>query len=171
MPSDEFIQLLTSHQTQLRGLITAALGHAADSQDVLQRTNLAIWRKAADFDPARSFLAWAIGVARYEVLAFLRDRRRERLVFVPEVADLLATEAEDLLPQIPARQAALRECLKELPERNRELLTQKYVRGRSVSDLAAAVGRSADGIKSLLLRVRRVLEDCITRRLARTGDL
>ena len=166
-PSDEFIRLLTSHQTQLRGLIHAAIGHYTDTQDVLQRTNLAIWKKAGEFDPTRSFLGWAVGVARYEILAFARDRTRDRLLFTPELAEAVAAEAEELLVQVPARQEALRECLKALPESSRELLVRKYARGMSVQDLSAALGRSADGVKSLLLRVRRVVAECIERRVAR----
>jgi RNA polymerase sigma-70 factor (ECF subfamily) len=166
-PSDEFIHLLTSSQTQLRGLIHAAIANYADSQDVLQRTNLAIWKKASEFDPARSFLGWAVGVARYEILAFLRDKTRDRLLFTPELAELVVADAEELLAQVPHRQEALRECLKSLPESSRELLVRKYTGGMSVEQLSTVLGRSQDGVKSLLLRIRRVLAECIERRLAR----
>ena len=106
-PSDDFIQLLTSHQTQLRGVILAGLGNYVDCQDVLQKTNLAIWKKAAEFDDSKSFLAWAIGIARFEILAFMRDRQRDRHVFDPEVADLLVAQAEREVGGLPERQIAV----------------------------------------------------------------
>ncbi|MBA4192414.1 MAG: RNA polymerase subunit sigma-70 [Planctomycetaceae bacterium] len=164
-PSDDFIQHLTSHQTQLRGLIYAALGNYADTQDVLQRTNLVLWKKATEFDADRSFLAWAIGIARFEVLAFVRDQRRERLLFMPELAESLIVQAEELVAEVPARQAALRECLATLPESHRQVLVRKYVKGETLQQLAPAVGRSVDGVKSFLLRVRKALSDCIERRI------
>jgi len=34
--------------------------NAADADDVLQETNLVLWRKTADFDPAREFMPWAM---------------------------------------------------------------------------------------------------------------
>lgn len=164
--NDEFISLLTTYQAQLRGVVMAGLGNYANCQDVLQRTNLAIWKKSAEFDSERSFLAWAVGIARYEVLAFIRDRQRERLVFTPDVADLLLTETRDQLDAIPARQLALRQCVSELPEASRDVLRLKYVRAQSIQQVSDATGRSLDGVKSLLLRVRKLLAECIERRLA-----
>lgn len=165
-PDDDFIQLLIAHQTQIRGVVLAGLGNYADCQDVLQKTNLALWRKAAEFDRSRSFQAWAVGVARFEILAFIRDRQRDRHVFAPEVADMLVAEAEEQLREPPARQAALRDCIHELPEPSRRVLTLKYVHGMSIDRISEAVGRSADGVKSLLLRVRKLLAACIERRVA-----
>ena len=57
-PSDE-VYLLTSHQTQLRGLIHAALRNYA------AWINLVLWKKAGEFDHTRSFHAWAIGIALF----------------------------------------------------------------------------------------------------------
>lgn len=165
-PNDEFIQLLVSHQAQLRGLIMAGLGRHADAQDVLQKTNLALWKKAAEFDRSRSFLAWAIGVARFEILAWIRDRQRDRHVFNSEVAEVLVAVAQEQLEETPPQQIALRACLQDLPQPQRELLQLKYVRNRSIEEISAAIGRSRDGVKSLLLRVRKGLAACIERRLA-----
>jgi RNA polymerase sigma-70 factor (ECF subfamily) len=100
------------------------------------------------------------------VLAFIRDQKRERLLFTPEVAEMIVRDAEDLLAEVPARQAALRECLQTLPERSRELLMQKYARGAKIQQISVEMGRSVDGVKSLLLRVRKALAECIERRLA-----
>ncbi len=165
LPTDEFIQLLTAHQPQLRGVVMAGLGSHADCEDVLQRTNLAIWRKASDFDPTRSFIAWAIGIARFEILSFIRDRRRDRHVFSPELVELLLVEAETQLDRVPERTLALRGCVAELPVRSRDLLVLKYVQGQGIREIAEATGRTLDSVKSLLLRVRKLLAECIERRL------
>ena len=170
-PSDEFIRLLTSHQTQLRGVILAGLGNYEDCQDVLQKTNLAIWKKAVEFDENKSFLAWAIGIARFEILAYMRDRQRDRHVFDPEVADLLIAQAGREVGGMPERQVALRECIRGLSERNRNVLQLKYVRNNTITAISDVIGRSHDGVKSLLLRVRKVLAECIERRLAANPDL
>ena len=171
LPSDEFIQLLTTHQSQLRGVIMAGLGSYGDCEDVLQRTNLAIWRKASEFDTTRSFIAWAIGIARFEILSFIRDRRRDRHVFTPELVELLLVEAESQLDGIPERTLALRGCVAELPVRSRDLLVLKYVQGQGIRQIAEATGRSLDSVKCLLLRVRKVLADCIERRLEAESTL
>ena len=164
-PSDDFIQQLTGSQTSLRAMIMASLGNHADCQDVLQKTNLVIWRKASEYDPERQFLAWAFGIARFEVLAFIRDSQRERLMFREDVAELLAAFVAAQTESIPHRQIALRDCLRELPAQSRELLDFKYVRGNTTKQISEATGRSIDGVKSVLLRIRKLLGDCVEQRI------
>ncbi|WDI43754.1 sigma-70 family RNA polymerase sigma factor [Bremerella sp. P1] len=160
-PSDVFIQQLTGSQSSLRAIIMASLGNHADCEDVLQATNLVIWKKASEFDPTRPFLAWASGIARIEVLTFIRDRKRDRLAFREDVAELLIDVAEVAAESIPQRQIALRHCLQQLPMESRELLNLKYVRSQSTKQLSAATGRSLDGVKSVLVRIRRLLSECV----------
>lgn len=164
-PSDDFIQQLTGSQTSLRAMILASLGNHADCQDVLQKTNLVIWKKASEYDPEREFLAWAFGIARFEVLAFIRDRQRERLMFREDVAELLAAVVEAQAESISHRQMALRDCLRELPAQSRKLLDFKYVRGNTTQQISEETGRSIDGVKSVLLRIRKLLGDCVKQRI------
>ncbi|MCE9562075.1 MAG: hypothetical protein K8U57_08475 [Planctomycetes bacterium] len=39
---------------------------------------LTLWRRFDAYDPARSFLSWALGVARLEAATWLRSRARLR---------------------------------------------------------------------------------------------
>jgi RNA polymerase sigma-70 factor (ECF subfamily) len=166
---DHFIAMLTKHQVQLRGYILASLGHHANAEDVLQRTNLVLWRKAGEFHKGADFLPWAITVARYEILAFLRDHGRDRLVFSQDVLDVVSQAAEKRLVSMPARQEALRVCLDKLSDENRDMLNRKYVHLHSSAQLADATGRSADAVKSLMLRIRRRVSDCVEQQLRRAG--
>ncbi len=169
-PSDTFLQQLTEHQTQLKGFILASLGHEADSQDVLQRTNLVLWKKAGEFRTDAAFLPWALGVARYEVLAFLRDRQRDHLIFDPDVVELMADAAQQQATELPDRLRALRTCLRQVPKKNLQLLNLRYVHGQSIRQVAEATGRTDDSVKSLLLRIRKRLGQCIEQRLAEQSD-
>lgn len=163
---DVFIRLLTDHQVDLQAFIMSSLGNHPDTLDVLQATNIALWKKATVFDSKAPFLPWAIGVAKYEVLAFMRKRRRDRHTFSPEVVELLMDVAAKRTPETSCRSRALMECIKELPERNREFLQIRYAQQQSVQQVATKTGRTVDAVKSLFLRIRRALEHCIDRRLA-----
>lgn len=61
--------------------------------------------------------------------------------------------------------AALRSCLDELDGRARTAVRLQYEERRSRADLGAALGLSADGVKSLLRRVRTALRACVERRI------
>ncbi len=64
---------------------------------------------------SRSFVAWACGVARYEVMSFLRARSRDRLYFSDELS-LALIEAQEALEQerLEERRVALAGCMKRL---------------------------------------------------------
>lgn len=164
-PSEVFVAALTSHQTALRGFITASLGGPADASEVLQRTNLTLWEKADQFDDDRPFLPWAIAFARYEVLGYRREHQRSRMSFATDVVELMCTTSEQLLDEVPTRLSALEKCLEKVPENRQSLLTMRYGGEFSMDEMSARTGKSVDSIKSILKRLRSSLADCISRQL------
>lgn len=163
---DDFIRMLTDHQVDLQAFIMSSLGNYSDMMDVLQLTNIALWKKASQFRPGAKFLPWALKVAKYEILAFMRVRRRDRHTFSPEVVELMIDVAVERAQETTARSDALRDCIKELPERSREFLQIRYAQRQSIRDVAEKTGRSVDAVKSLYLRIRRLLGRCIDRKVA-----
>src|SRR5438309_9371359 len=69
------VRLLIRHQEDLFRYIFSLLPHQEDARDALQETSVALYRKFADYDPAKPFLAWAYGFAYLEAL-----KARERAV-------------------------------------------------------------------------------------------
>src|SRR5690606_38505458 len=88
--SDVIVQLLTGEQHSLFRYITALIGDPDEAGNILQETNLVIWRKADDFTLGGNFGAWARSIALWQVKAWLRDRRRDRHVFSFELIRQLA---------------------------------------------------------------------------------
>ena len=168
-PTEAFIRELTARQQALRGFIHASLGGTPEADDVLQKTNLALWRKCGDWDPTTSFLRWAIAVARYEILAHYRDAGRDRLVFEPAVVEAMADTAAAAAESADSgsRGLALAECLQSLSPKHRRLLDVRYTRGYSIEEIAEVQDRSADAVKSLLLRIRKSLRRCVELRIQR----
>jgi RNA polymerase sigma-70 factor, ECF subfamily len=163
--SAEFIRMLTDHQVDLQAFILSSLGDYSDTLDVLQRTNVVLWKKAAQFRPGAPFLPWALKVARYEILGFMRARKRDRHVFRTEVVDLMLDVAIERSVNISERGEALRDCIKELPERSREFLRIRYAQEQSVKQISEKTGRSVDAVKSLYHRIRVTLGQCIDRKV------
>ena len=169
--TDAFIRMLTDHQVDLQAFIMSSLGNYPDTLDVLQLTNIALWKKAAQFQPGAPFLPWALTVAKFEVLAFMRVRRRDRHTFNSEVVELMVDVAAERSGEATARGQALRECIKQLPEPSREFLSVRYAHDHSIKQVAEKTGRSVDAVKSLYLRIRRVLERCVERKVASEARL
>jgi RNA polymerase sigma-70 factor (ECF subfamily) len=167
LPHDDFIRELTQSQTALRGFCQASLGCVEDAKDALQRTNVVLLKKASTWDPSTPFLKWAITVARYEVLATIRDRQRERLVFDPDLIELMSEEAGPETEHFEARRDALQGCLAKLRKEHVDILSSHYSLGCSVREIATAKDMGLSAVKVLMLRLRQTLASCIELQMAR----
>ena len=65
-----------------------------------------------------------------------------------------------------AIRCALDDCLDELPEQQRRLILERYGPGGSLREIAESLGRSPASLAVSLHRVRRVLMECVERKLA-----
>ncbi len=163
--SAAFIQELTRAQLELRVFVVTLIGDAYDAADVLQETNLDLWRKADTYDPARPFLPWAKTLAWYQVMRYRTDRKRERVVFSEAV---LAALTETMQAQERASDEwleALERCVRKLSDRQRAYLKAKYAERKSAEEIAALFRHSAAAVAALLYRIRGVLHDCVERSL------
>src|SRR5262245_48197069 len=167
----EFAEILRRHQTQLFGYIYSLVPDLDDADDLFQQTSLVLWDKFDQYDPGRSFIAWACGVARFEVSNFLRARSRYRRSFFSDGlgAMLADTHAAFDWDELEGRRDALTRCLKKLRERDLELVEACYGGTARIPEVAQAWGRSSQSIQNSLRRIRHALFDCVNRSMAREG--
>src|SRR5688572_4735903 len=100
----DLVREITACQSSLYAYVCSLLGTSAGAADVLQETNVVLWEKLGEYDPARPFIAWAYGVAYFQVLAHRKRLSRERLVFDDEllavVSDVLSRRSDDVDRQL-----------------------------------------------------------------------
>jgi RNA polymerase sigma-70 factor, ECF subfamily len=160
--SQEFTKRLQQCQAELLRYIFALVRNGEDAQDIFQQTCVVLWDKFDEFDPARSFLAWACGVARFKVRKFFTQHRRHQVRFSDEFAVRMAeVQAESSSDEPHARRAALPGCIDKLPPLQRELLVLCYGERQRIVDVAARLGRSAGGVRHSLQAIRERLMECI----------
>jgi len=167
--TDAFVARLMEHRHRIYAFIAKQLVNPADVEDVFQRTSIVLWKKMEDFDPEGSFFHWACGVAYNEVRNFLTVQRRNRLYFDAELLELLAEEAKDEEELSEARLDALRFCMSNLSDRQREILQRCYSGAASITEVAESLGRNRGALYKQIARLREKLLDCIRIRLAREG--
>jgi RNA polymerase sigma-70 factor (ECF subfamily) len=164
--SGEFLELVTEFQPRLYGYVMSLLGDREAASEVLQETNVVIWRKAAEFQPNTSFKAWAFRIASFQVMAWRQRQIRDRLVFDEGVLERLDVRASERDEDFTGRRDRLEECLRKLPDRQRELILARYLDGASVVELAVQTQRTANAVSQLLFRARKNLLDCLGRSAA-----
>jgi RNA polymerase sigma-70 factor (ECF subfamily) len=158
--SESFIRLMAAEQLRLHHYIAMLVGDPHVAEDVLQETNVVLWRKAAEFRQESNFSAWARKIAYWQVRAYLRDRGRERMVFSEEVMEQIADlDYEELVDSDSLD--ALRQCLREVTSLNRKLLERKYSDNWPISAIASEVNKTEEAVRAALMRIRRSLRRCI----------
>lgn len=165
---EAFITELTAHQPAIQAFIVSLMPGDPDTDEVMQRTNLVLWRKRDSFTPGTNFRAWAFECAKWTIRAYLKEKRRSNWLIIDDDLTRHLTETMmHLIPSSPnATQTALRLCLQRLRSSDRELLLSHYQDGESLSDFARRAGTTPGTLKVTLFRLRAALRRCISDRLA-----
>jgi RNA polymerase sigma-70 factor, ECF subfamily len=163
--TEVFVQQLAECQGRMFGYIYSMLGEHSRAMDVVQETNLVLWRKKDEFREGAPFMPWALAIARFQVLAHVRDQGRDKCLLDSELVAALSEEIEQQVDQIESMRIALRQCMSDLPREKIEMIKSRYYRSMTIAEIASAMGRQADAVKVALLRLRRALADCMHRKM------
>lgn len=166
---EAFAGLVRLHQARLRALVALSVHGHDDVLDIVQESFLDAWRALPRFDTSREFGPWLRTLCRNRVARFLRDRlsRRRRELTLVDQALTTGDEADDA--QADRRLVALKQCLETLGDDHRRLLARRYQDEVAVQDLAAELGKSANGVSMILLRLKAVLMKCVAGRELASG--
>ncbi len=131
---------------------------AAKAEDLAQEVMTTLWRKAAQYDPAKAEAAtWVFTIARNLRIDVLRRERR------PEADDSVLETIEDEGPRaddcVAARQRAdkVRAALQTLPPEQAEVVRLSFFEDKPHGEIAADLGIPLGTVKSRLrLAMRRV---------------
>ena len=174
---EAFDTLVARHQATLRVQAARYLVSGDDVLDVVQDAFFSAYRHLERFETDRPFLPWLRQILRNRILNLLRDRAVERSRPLAMVDAALADASQSAADADGGRDdsggigdglelEAMRDCLKGLEAKARDLLDRRHVQGLAVQEIAQALGRSPGSVSMLLLRIRSTLSACVQRRLA-----
>lgn len=158
---EHFVRHLTGCQPGVYAYILTLLPDANQAADVLQETNVELWRNADRFTPGTNFMAWACKVAYFQVLAHRKRHIRDPLHFDESLLNDLAQRLDNRASAVDERLVAVRHCLAKLPERQRHLLHQRYAGSDTIEAIAQRSGRPVKTLYQMLYRARCSLLGCI----------
>jgi len=164
----EFLRHFLSSESSLRGYILTHVRDFEVAEDLLQQSALVLWQKFEQYDPGRPFLAWALGVARLEILNAAR-RRPGRSLVESDLDGLVVGEYLRLESELPLRRQLLRSCLKLLPASMTEAVRLRYEEGSTLDQIAVQLGKSLAAVKVTLHRARISLQDCVRMKASTPG--
>lgn len=162
-PSERFVTQLTAAQGALYAYVCALMGGSRDATDVLQETNLVLWRKAHEFNPELSFAAWAHKIAFLQVLAYRKKRATDRHLsnFSEDSLGRIAARLETHGDTFARRVRLLDECVEKLSDYQRELIRLRYAERLGVKVISRKLRKSENTVAAALYRARLSLIDCV----------
>jgi RNA polymerase sigma-70 factor (ECF subfamily) len=135
--------LLKALSPHLRAYYARRLSQAADAEDLVQETLIAIHTRRATYDAAQPFTAWLHAIARYKLIDHYRRSKLRRTLPLEEADAVFAQEDHD------AANAArdVERLLQQLPEARRKLVRAVKIEGLSTAEAAERTGMSESAVK------------------------
>lgn len=128
-------------------------GSLPTAEDAVQEAMARAWERGARGEQIDKLAAWvttvALNLARSQMRRWKSERRARDRMGLPGI-----------VPDTPAASAdahAVREALRALPRRQREVTVLRYYGGLDVEEIARTLGISAGNVKAVLFRARQAL--------------
>ncbi|TQM91907.1 MAG: sigma-70 family RNA polymerase sigma factor [Roseinatronobacter sp.] len=152
--TDAFTELFEHFAPRVKGFLMKSGADHALAEECAQDVMVTVWKKAAQFDPARASVAtWIFTIARNRRIDMMRKDRRpepEELTWGPEAEpdqlDVMTLQQESEL---------LISAIANLPEKQRVMIERAYFGDLTHSEIADETGLPLGTIKS---RIRLALE-------------
>jgi RNA polymerase sigma-70 factor (ECF subfamily) len=150
-------QLLADLARYLRGFARRGSSgsglDAADVEDIVQETLMAIHMKGHTWNSDELFGPWLRAIARYKIIDSIRRRSGRRHVDIDDYANALAAENDE--PQIPARD--ILKMASSLPEKQKAVVEAIFVSGDNTAEAAQRLSMSEGAVRVSLHRALAAL--------------
>lgn len=161
---EAFAVLFDHFAPRVKGLLMRGGAPAELAEEVAQETLLAVWRKAALFDPAKaSASTWIATIARNLRIDIARRETRSRLSQVYEILDEETPEQPDAVLSGAERDARVRAAMTQLSPDQYRVVELAFLEGFSHQDvahrLAIPLGTVKSRLRLALSHLRAGLED------------
>ena len=169
--ADSFRQLVELHHKPIRMYLAKHIRCSADVDDIAQDVFMVAFRQMDRFRGESKFSTWLTGIAHNKALEFLRAKiteRKKQSNF--QQANIIKHQISSLKIQqhdfdfLEDQLFALESCLEQLPARSKNLIDRHYFDQQSTVSIASEANEASGTIRMKLLRIRRILQKCISAR-------
>jgi RNA polymerase sigma-70 factor (ECF subfamily) len=138
------------------------LRHPSDAEDALQEAFLKAYVYLDSYDPRYRFYTWFSTIVRNVALSHLRARDWLILPLTDEMARpirSLVEESPELAALASSRAEIIREAVRMLPERYRQVLVLRYWHDLSYREIAGMTDQTLAAVKTQLHRAKILLAE------------
>src|SRR6266536_6081453 len=117
-----FLSLFLRSEREIFLYVAVLVPNAADAEDIVQQTALALWEKFDAYDSSQPFTPWACRFALNKARQWIERRQRWQALLEHGLAEELAQRRQELQPEFELRLKHLEGCLGKLPDGQRSLV-------------------------------------------------
>jgi RNA polymerase sigma-70 factor (ECF subfamily) len=149
---DAFARLFAIYAGKVKGYLLRLGAPGSSAEDLAQDAMVAIWRRAASFDPTKAKAStWIFVIARN---AWIDKLRREKTEFAYRSVTIVSEESEDEAPDHAAErvetEAQVEAALATLTEEQRQVVRLSFFEDRPHSEIAERLALPLGTVKSRL---------------------
>ena len=162
----DFGALFRAHERRVRQVCRYLLGSTDEAEDAVQEVFLRVRQRYDQFDPARPFESWVVGVTSHYCVDRLRHRRRVSRLFGTDdiegdtIPSALGSPLDALLARERGRE--LRQAVADLPVKYRVPIVLAYFNELGYAEIAKMLGIERSHVAVLLFRGRQRLRQMLT---------
>lgn len=161
----EFSRHILANHQKMKMLVLAIAPGCTEADDIVQEACTAMWKKFHEFDSQRPFAAWALTFVRFQTLAWLKRKQRDRLKLSDHTIEKLCASISESPRFGNERAEALELCIAGLPESEQQLLTLHFVEGVSIADISKSDSyskqRSTASLYKMFSKIKASLLRCV----------
>ena len=143
---ERFVELYERHVHRVYAYVARRVSSRADAEDVTSEVFEQALANLRKFEwRGVPFIAWLFRIAANALADRWRRTSRDSYEPPPDVPD--RREADEI-----ERRAILSQLVERLPDAQRQVIEMRFVDGKSIREIAAALERSEGAVKQLQLR-------------------
>ena len=154
---------LVARYTALAHRTAYLLGAGADAGDVVQEAFVKAYRKLDTFRQDADFKPWLLKIVANETKNLHRGKKRRNLMELKVAALQETVDHDDPGTLVDDTRTQLLNALRNLPERDRQVVTCRYLLDLSEAETADTLGLAKGTVKSrlsrALVKLRPMLEE------------
>ena len=174
---EAFDALAREHESAVRAFFRIRIRDWAAADDLAQEVFMTAFRRISTFRGETRFRSWLQGIALNHLRNFLRKRQDVPVGGGQELQKLIDEEIHLEIDGAFASSNegsdeatlldALKGCLEGIAQKSRDLLTERYVKQRTMKSIARESERGYSALNMQLLRLRERLAMCVRGKVRR----
>ena len=161
MAQETLLDTLMALQPALQLTAEKLLRSEADAEDAVQEAIIDLWQRRNELDHVHDLRAYAMQSLKNRCISFLRKSRdiaTDKIELLDAVDDEAIREEVALTEE---RSARLDGMMAQLPQRQREAVTMKYIEGVSHEEMQRRLGMTSTNVYATLSRAMNTLKSMI----------